>query len=90
MGLRGMRLQGEWRRLHNGKLYDRYSSPNIIWEIESRRIRWAGHVARMEDRRYAFRVLVGRLVDAHAVFSLCNRKESLHKYTQFSVKFRLM
>jgi hypothetical protein len=49
-----------WRRLHNGELYDRYCSQNIIWVIKSRRVRWAGHVACMEERRYAFRVLVGR------------------------------
>jgi hypothetical protein len=37
---------GEWRGLHNEELYDLYS-PNIIWVIKSRRMRWAGHVARM-------------------------------------------
>jgi hypothetical protein len=36
-----------WRKLHNDELHDLYSSPNIVWVIESRRIRWAGHVARM-------------------------------------------
>jgi hypothetical protein len=41
---------GEWRRLHNDELYDFYSSLNIIWLIKSRR-RWAGHVARMGDKR---------------------------------------
>jgi hypothetical protein len=48
------------RRLHNEELYDLYSSPNIIRVIKSRRLRWAGHVARMRDRRGAYRVLVGR------------------------------
>jgi hypothetical protein len=52
-------LTGEWRRLHNEKLYHLYSSPNIIRVIKSRRIRLAGHVARMGDRRVACRVLVG-------------------------------
>ena len=45
-------VTGEWRRLHNEKLNDLYSSTNIVWVIKSRRIRWAGHVARMgEDRK---------------------------------------
>jgi hypothetical protein len=43
-------VTGEWRRLHNKELYGLYSSPNIIRVIKSRRLRWAGHVARMEDR----------------------------------------
>jgi hypothetical protein len=53
-------MTGEWRRLHNKKLYALDSSPNIIWVIKSRRMRWAGHVACMEDRRGAYRVLVRR------------------------------
>jgi hypothetical protein len=40
-------VTGEWRRLHNKELYALYSSPNIIRVIKSRRLRWAGHVARM-------------------------------------------
>jgi hypothetical protein len=51
---------GEWRGLHNEELYNLYSSPNIIRVIKSRRIRWAGHVACMGDRRGAYRILVGR------------------------------
>jgi hypothetical protein len=51
---------GEWRRLHNEELNDLYSSPNIIRVIKSRRMRWAGHVARMGKGRGAYRVLVGR------------------------------
>ena len=54
-------VTGEWRRLHNKELYDLYSSPNIIRVIKSRRLRWAGHVARMGERRGAYRVLVGIL-----------------------------
>jgi hypothetical protein len=50
----------EWRRLHNEELHDLYSSPNIIRVIKSRRMRWAGHVARTGDRRGAYRFLVGR------------------------------
>jgi hypothetical protein len=49
---------GEWRRLHNKELYALYSSPNIIQVNKSRRLRWAGHVARMGDSRGAYRVQV--------------------------------
>jgi hypothetical protein len=49
-----------WSRLHNEELYALYSSPNIIRMIKSRRMRWAGHVACMWDRRGACRVLVKR------------------------------
>jgi len=52
-------VTGDWRRLHNEELYDLYSSPNIR-VIKSRRMRWAGHMTRIEDRRDAYRVLVGR------------------------------
>jgi hypothetical protein len=51
---------GEWRRLHNEELNDLYSSPNIIRVIKWRRMRWAGHVARMGEKRGAYRILVGR------------------------------
>jgi hypothetical protein len=51
---------GEWRRLHNEELNDLYSSPNIIRVMKSRRLRWAGHVARMGEERGAYRILVGR------------------------------
>jgi hypothetical protein len=50
----------EWRRLHNKELNDLYSSPNVIRVIKSRRMRWAGHVARMEEKRGPYRILVGR------------------------------
>jgi hypothetical protein len=49
----------EWRRLHNEELNDLYSSPNIRM-MKSRRMRWAGHVARMGEKRDAYRILVGR------------------------------
>jgi hypothetical protein len=50
----------EWRRLHNEELNDLYSSPNIIRVIKSRRMRWAGHVARMGEKGGAYMILVGR------------------------------
>jgi hypothetical protein len=53
-------VTGEWRRLHNKELYALYSSPNIIRVIKSRRLRLAGHVARMGERRGAYRALVGK------------------------------
>jgi hypothetical protein len=53
-------VTGEWRRLHNGELYDPYSSPNVTRVIKSRTMKWAGHVAHMGDRKGEYRVLVGR------------------------------
>ena len=51
-------VAGKWRRLHNKKLNDLNSSPDIFRVTESRRLRWAGHVARLGERRGAHRVLV--------------------------------
>ena len=51
---------GEWRRLHNEELNDLYSSPNIVRVIKLRRMRWAGNVARMGERRGVYRMLVGK------------------------------
>jgi hypothetical protein len=51
---------GDWRRLHNEELNDLYSSPNIIRVTKSRRMRWAGHVERMGEKRGTYRILVGR------------------------------
>ena len=50
----------EWRKLHNEKLNDRYSLPNIVRVVKSRRMRWAGHVARMGDDRGVHKMLVGK------------------------------
>ena len=51
---------GEWRRLHSEELRSLYRSPNIVRVIKSRRLRWAGHVARMEEGRSAFKILTGK------------------------------
>jgi hypothetical protein len=51
-------VTGKWRKLHNGELRDLYSSPSIIRIIKSRRMRWSGHVARMGEKRNAYRLLV--------------------------------
>jgi len=59
-GPRRDELMGEWRRLHNEELKDLYSSPNIVRMIESRRMRWAGHVACMGEERGVYRVLLGK------------------------------
>ena len=53
-------VTGEWRKLHNEELNDLYCSPNIVRAIKSRRMRWAGHVARMGEGRGVYRVLVGK------------------------------
>jgi hypothetical protein len=53
-------VTGDWRKLLNEELHDLYSSPNIIRMIKSRRVRWAGHVARMEETRNAYRIFVGK------------------------------
>jgi hypothetical protein len=49
-----------WRKLHNKELHNLYSSPSIIRIIKLRRIRWAGHVARMGEKRNVYRLLVGK------------------------------
>jgi hypothetical protein len=53
-------VTGEWRKLHNEELHNLYSSPDIIRQVESRRMRWAGHVARMGEERKVYKVLVGK------------------------------
>ena len=52
---------GEWRKLENAELHALYSWPNTIRNLKSRRLRWAGHVARMDQSRNAYRVLLGKL-----------------------------
>ena len=60
-GMERDEITGEWRRLYNEELNDLYSSPNIVGVIQSIRMRWAGHVARMDEERGVCRVLVGKL-----------------------------
>jgi hypothetical protein len=51
-------VTGDWRKLHNEE--DLYFSPNTVWVIKSRKIRWTGHVARMGERRGVYRFFVGK------------------------------
>jgi hypothetical protein len=53
-------VTGGWRKLHYEELHNLYSSPSIIRIIKSKRMRWAGHVARMGEKRNAYRILVGK------------------------------
>jgi hypothetical protein len=53
-------VTGEWSKLHNEELCNLYSSPDIIRQVKSRRMRWAVHVARMEEERKVYKVLVGK------------------------------
>ena len=53
-------VTGEWRKLHNEELNDLYCSPNVVRVVKLRRMRWAGHVACMGERRGVYRVLVGK------------------------------
>ena len=60
LGPKWEEVTGEWSRLHTGELCDLYCSPNVIREIKSRKMRWAGYVACMGDRRGAYKDLVGK------------------------------
>jgi len=53
-------LTEDWRKLHNEELNDLYCSPNIFRVIKSRKMRWAGHVVRMVERRDVYKILVGK------------------------------
>ena len=59
-GLKWDEVTGGWKKLHNEELNDLYSSPNIVRVIKSRKMRWAGHVALMGERRGVYRVFVGK------------------------------
>jgi hypothetical protein len=74
-------LTGSWRKLHNEELHNFYSSPNISRLIKSRRMGWAGHVARMVETRNAYRILMGKpeLMDGKptVVKELCDSDSEL-------------
>jgi hypothetical protein len=53
-------VTGKWRKLHNEELHNLYSSPHIIRQIKSRRMRWAGHVERTREEGKLYKVLVGK------------------------------
>jgi hypothetical protein len=53
-------VTGEWRKLHNEELHNLNSTPDIIRQVKSRRMRWAGHVVRMGEERKVYKVLVGK------------------------------
>jgi hypothetical protein len=57
---KGVDMMGRWRKLHNEELPNLYSSPSIIRMMKPRRMRWAGHVARMGEKRNACRLLAGK------------------------------
>jgi hypothetical protein len=59
-GLKRDGVTGGWRKLHNGELHNLYRSQNIIRIIKSKRMRWAGHVARMGEKRNVYRLLIGK------------------------------
>jgi hypothetical protein len=54
------KVTGEWRKMHSGELHDLYSSPDIIRQIKSRRLRWVGHVAVLGEERKLYKILVGK------------------------------
>jgi hypothetical protein len=60
LGRKRDEVSGEWRKLHNEELNNLYSSPDIIRQVKSRRMKWAGHVARMGEERKVYKVLVGK------------------------------
>jgi hypothetical protein len=59
-GLKRDELKARWRKLHNKELHNLYSSPSIIRMMKSQRMRWAGHITRMREKRNAYKILVGK------------------------------
>jgi hypothetical protein len=53
-------VTGEWRKMHNEELHNLYSSPDIIRQVKSKRMRWAGHVARMGEERKVYKSFGGK------------------------------
>jgi hypothetical protein len=51
-------VEGDWRKLHSEELHNMYASPNTIRVIKFRRMRWAGHVAHMEETRNVYKIMV--------------------------------
>ena len=80
-------ITGEWRKLHNAELHAFYSSPNIIRSLKSRRLRWAGHVARMEQSRNSYRVLVG--CDPGEWISLAEDRDQWRTYVRAVMNLRV-
>jgi hypothetical protein len=78
-GPKGDEVMGERRKLHSGELHNLYSSPDIIRQIKSRRMRWAGHVARMGEGRNVYRVLVGKPEGKRALKRPRRRQECMIK-----------
>jgi hypothetical protein len=60
VGLRGTKVTGEWRKVHNEELNGLYSSPSIVRVIKLRRMRWVGNAARVGRRRGVYRVFMGK------------------------------
>jgi hypothetical protein len=73
-------VTGEWRKLHNEKLRDLHSSPSVIRIIMSMRMRWAGHVARMGEKRNAYRLFVGKPEGKRPLGSVARMGEKRNAY----------
>jgi hypothetical protein len=69
-------VTAEWRKLHSGELHNLHSSPDIIRQIKSRRMRWAGHVVRMGEGRKVYMVLVGKPEGNRPLERLRRRREN--------------
>jgi hypothetical protein len=70
---------GEWRKLHNEELNDLHSTPNIVRVIKSKRMRWTGHVASMEERRGVYRILVRKTEGKEPLGRPRRRREDIIK-----------